>query len=97
MKLAVKSCAYDLVGALEHLEPGWTLLSVSVRPLVPLTDLAGNRGLVSADLRLWESRSDFQANCCWRRRLQISKFHRYMTQYVGVDNSGGRTARNVPD
>jgi hypothetical protein len=66
-------------------------------PLVPLTDLAGNRGLVSADLRLWESRSDFQANCCWRRRLQISKFHRYMTQYVGVDNSGGRTARNVPD
>ncbi|HET6217754.1 MAG TPA: hypothetical protein VFE27_12095, partial [Acidobacteriaceae bacterium] len=32
MKLAVKSCAYDLVGALEHLEHGWTLLSVSVRP-----------------------------------------------------------------
>jgi hypothetical protein len=36
-------------------------------------DLAGNIGLVSADLRLWESRSDFQANYCWRRRLQVSK------------------------
>jgi hypothetical protein len=42
--------------------------------VVPPADLAGNIGLVSADLRLWESRSDFQANYCWRRRLQVSKW-----------------------
>jgi hypothetical protein len=28
--------------------------------VVPPADLAGNIGLVSADLRLWESRSDFK-------------------------------------
>jgi hypothetical protein len=70
MKLAVKACTYDLVGVLEDLEAGWTLRSVSVCPLVPPADLAGNRGLVSADLRMWETRSDFHANCCRKRRLQ---------------------------
>jgi hypothetical protein len=69
-----KACTYDLVGVLEDLELGRPLRSVSVRPLVPPADLAGNRGLASPDLRMWESRSDFHANCCWRRRLQIGKW-----------------------
>ena len=72
MKLAVKACTYDLVGVLGDLEPGWTLRSVSVRPLVPLADLAGIRDLVPADLRMSESRSDFQAYRCSRRHLSFA-------------------------
>jgi hypothetical protein len=70
MKLAVKACAYDLVGALKI----WSLDGRFPFAVVSPADLAGNIGLVSADLRLWESRSDFQANYCWRRRLQVSKW-----------------------
>jgi hypothetical protein len=60
-----------LMTSLEHLKI-WSLdgrFALFPFAVVPPTDLARNIGLVSADLRLWESRSDFQANYCWRRRL----------------------------